>query len=51
MLPETTLPRMQNRDGFVSDPRPMFPPSSDADGCEANCTLPVCGNHIVDPGE
>lgn len=23
----------------------------DADGCEADCTLPKCGNGIVDPGE
>lgn len=23
----------------------------DADGCEADCTLPACGNQIVDPGE
>lgn len=23
----------------------------DADGCEADCTLPRCGNGIVDPGE
>ena len=23
----------------------------DADGCEADCTLPRCGNRIVDPGE
>lgn len=23
----------------------------DADGCEADCTLPSCGNGIVDPGE
>lgn len=24
---------------------------TDADGCEADCTLPKCGNGIVDPGE
>lgn len=24
---------------------------NDADGCEADCTLPKCGNGIVDPGE
>jgi cysteine-rich repeat protein len=24
---------------------------SDADGCEADCSLPSCGNGIVDPGE
>jgi cysteine-rich repeat protein len=23
----------------------------DADGCEADCTLPACGNGVVDPGE
>ena len=23
----------------------------DADGCEADCTLPKCGNGIIDPGE
>ncbi|MBK8251369.1 MAG: VCBS repeat-containing protein [Polyangiaceae bacterium] len=25
--------------------------TADADGCEADCTLPKCGNGIVDPGE
>jgi cysteine-rich repeat protein len=25
--------------------------NTDADGCEADCTLPACGNGIVDPGE
>jgi cysteine-rich repeat protein len=24
---------------------------ANADGCEANCSLPACGNGIVDPGE
>ena len=22
-----------------------------ADGCEADCTLPTCGNEVIDPGE
>jgi cysteine-rich repeat protein len=25
--------------------------TSNADGCEANCTLPACNNGIIDPGE
>jgi cysteine-rich repeat protein len=25
--------------------------TNDADGCEADCSLPACGNGIIDPGE